>query len=278
METLSLSPIQRMQQCTSWEEGALVGAFEDVTISSVFQPIYSLASCKMVGVEGLMRCAGKQGGPVSPMELLGRPGRSEAENVFLDRLCRYLHLHNQVAHVPDAHRLFLNVSARTVIAGKGYGSYFAELLKLFDFPAHRVVIEILEDSIFDENLLSRAVDYYRKLGCIIAIDDFGTGNSNLNRVWKIRPEIVKFDRSLVKHAANIQTRHALAGLVELLQESGCMVLMEGVETEAEAVIAVQSGVDMVQGYYFARPTLAALPAVPIPETIRHVQELARTTP
>jgi EAL domain-containing protein (putative c-di-GMP-specific phosphodiesterase class I) len=271
--TFEQSPIQRIRRCVSGHEGQLVASFEDVSIRSAFQPIYSLVHARMVGVEGLMRCTSRDGSAVSPLQLLNRPGRGEAQDIFLDRLCRYLHLNNMVAHVPDAYWLFMNVSAQTVIAGRRYGSYFEELLKQLDFPAHRVVVEILEDGISDERLLAEAVDYYRELGCIIAIDDFGAGNSNFNRVWEIHPDIVKLDRSLVVRAAtDIRTRRALPNLVELLRESGCLVLMEGIETEAEAVIAAKSGVDMVQGYYFAKPTLTAQPVAPIPETMRHIQD------
>lgn len=272
-ETCEQSPMQRIRRCVSRHDGQLAAAFEDVAIRSVFQPIYSLAHSRMVGVEGLMRCTGPRGEPVSPLQILNRTGRSEAQDIFLDRLCRYLHLNNMVAHVPDAYWLFMNVSAQAVTAGRHYGSYFAELLGQLDFPAHRIVIEILEDGIADERLLAWAVDYYRELGCIIAIDDFGAGQSNFNRVWAINPDIVKLDRSLVVRATtDARTRRALPNLVDLLRESGCLVLMEGIETEAEAVTAVQSGVDMVQGYYFAKPTLTAHPVAPIPETMRHVQD------
>lgn len=264
--------MQRIQQCVEWHEGQLVGAFEDVVIRSTFQPIYSLVHSKMVGVEALMRCTDSCGVSVSPLSVLTRPERDEEQDVFLDRLCRYLHVHNYAAHVSHSHWLFMNVSARTVIAGRRYGSYFSELLSQMNLSGHRIVVEILEDGIADERQLSNAIDYYRDLGCIIAIDDFGAGSSNFNRVWEINPDIVKLDRSLVVRAtADIHTRRALPSLVELLRESGCLVLMEGVETEAEAVIAVRSGVDMVQGYYFAEPSLTAQPTSPIPELMRHVQ-------
>lgn len=266
------SAVEHIRQSVAYADGQWVGEVDDVRIRSVFQPIYSLVHSRMVGVEGLIRCADTHGQVIPPLEMLARADREESKAVHLDRLCRYLHLNNLHAHVPEAYWLFMNVSARTVIAGKNYGTYFAELLHCLDFPAHRVVIEILEDDIRDEQLLASAVEYYRELGCIIAIDDFGAGNSNFNRVWQISPDIVKLDRSLVVRAkTDGRTRRALPSLVEMLRESGCLVLMEGIETEQEAVIAVKSGVDMVQGYYFARPSLRAEPCRPVPEAMRHIQ-------
>lgn len=41
----------------------------------------------------------------------------------------------------------------------------------------------------------------------------------------------------------------------MLHNCKCIVLAEGVETEDEAIAAMEGGVDLVQGFYFARPFL-----------------------
>jgi len=47
---------------------------------------------------------------------------------------------------------------------------------------------------------------------------------------------VKFDRSIIVQAeANRVVRKALPSLVSLIQELGCIALMEGVETEQQAI-------------------------------------------
>jgi hypothetical protein len=45
----------------------------------------------------------------------------------------------------------------------------------------------------------------------------------------------------------------IPNLVNLIHEAGSLALMEGVETEEEALISIDSDIDFVQGYYFARP-------------------------
>lgn len=265
-----MTAVQRIRQCVTAQDGQLVGRIENVELRSVFQPIYSLGQGRMVGVEGLVRCSGSRGEYISPLQLFGCCGRSEEQNIQLDRLCRYLHLGNHRLQAPAAHWLFLNVSAHTVVSGRCYGSYFGDLLREMNFPPQRVVVEILEDSIHDEALLGAAVEYYRELGCTIAIDDFGAGNSNINRVWKVGPDIVKLDRSLLLGATqNIRNRHALPKLVDLLHESGCQVVVEGIETEAEAMVAKQCGADMVQGYYFACPS----PVVPAEQALACMEHI-----
>jgi len=255
------------------------GVFKDVTIRSAFQPIYSLVHARMVGAEGLMRCTASNGQVVTPLEMLFNKCHSEADSVLLDRLCRFLHVMNSISLLPNPGWLFLNVSPNIVIAGRQYGAFFKELLQHAGMPASRIVVEILEDPSHEENQLLKAVDYFRELGCVIAVDDFGTGHSNFSRVWEINPDIVKLDRSLVVRSAfDARINRTLPNLVDVLHESGCHVLMEGIENENEAITAVSAGVDMVQGNYFARPGVNLETIVPVDKLVKesHVKYIHTT--
>jgi len=243
-----------IQPCDS---GA-TGTFKGLRLSSAFQPVFSITHRRAVGYEALLRACTAQEEPVSPLDVFARAG-TEAEITHLDRLCRALHLHNHAAMRESDTWLFLNINPEVVVHGKNYGAFFAELLRRHEYPAHRLVVEILEDAIRDEALLAEAVDYYRDLGCLVAIDDFGSGHSNFARLWRLAPDIVKLDRSLIIQAThNRQARRILPGLVSLIHEAGSLVVMEGIETEDEALIAMDADVDLVQGYYFGKP--GALPA------------------
>jgi hypothetical protein len=70
----------------------------------------------------------------------------------------------------------------------------------------------------------------------------------------LNPDIVKLDRIMLSHAAHRPDMSAiLPGLVSLLHEAGKLVLIEGVETEHEAQIALACDADFVQGFFFGRP-------------------------
>lgn len=89
---------------------------------------------------------------------------------------------------------------------------------------------------------------------MIALDDFGAGHSNIDRVWQLQPDIVKLDRQLIQQAAETpRVACLLPRLVSLLHEAGAFVLIEGVETQREALLAMECDADFVQGFYFARP-------------------------
>jgi EAL domain-containing protein (putative c-di-GMP-specific phosphodiesterase class I) len=242
-----------IEAATQIKDTEVTGQYKDLRLMSHFQPIYSLVHKRPVGYEALLRAKNQTGNNVSPLEIFSMV-QDEEDTVFLDRLCRNLHLRNFLSMADENSWIFLNVNPQVTVGGKRYGSYFGELLERYDIPPHRIVIEILESNIHDESLLSEAVNYYKNLGCLVAIDDFGAGHSNFDRIWRISPQIVKLDRSMIVQAANNPSvRRVLPNLASLLHESGSLVLMEGIETEEEALIAMDSGIDFVQGYYFGKP-------------------------
>ncbi|MGC8121725.1 EAL domain-containing protein [Marinobacter sp. VGCF2001] len=229
--------------------------FRGLKLRTALQPIYSISHKRTVGYEALIRAFDNDNASVLPLHLFELPA-SQAENLLLDRLCRYLHIRNYSEIKDQLNWLFLNVSPQVVTSGSQSDSFFGQLLEKTGLPPHRIVMEIVEQPTDDAEKLRDTVAYYRKLGCLIAIDDFGAGHSNFERIWNLSPDIVKLDRTLLTRATEeSRARQILNGMVSLLHQSGCLVLLEGVETRAQAMIAIDAGVDFVQGFYFRRPCL-----------------------
>lgn len=248
----------------------VLGRFGDIQLDSAFQPIFSLAHRRPVGFEALLRPYAADGTPLSPLKVFDM-AQSEAEGVFLDRLCRIVHTRNFLAQADDTSWLFLNINPLVTVYGKRYGAFFVDVLERYQISPHRIVIEILEGQIQDEGQLADAVMFFKELGCLVALDDFGAGHSNFNRIWRIQPHIVKLDRSMVTQAAASRTvRRVIPNLVNLIHEAGSLALMEGVETEEEALIAMDSDVDFVQGYYFARPARTLPPLAQCNDSINNL--------
>ena len=98
------------------------------------------------------------------------------------------------------------------------------------------------------------MDGYRGLGASIAMDGFGLGCSNLDRVARLRPDVVKIDRVLLAKAVGGERfRRMLPGMIELLHESNTKVAIEGIESRSEALFAIESKADFLQGFFFAKP-------------------------
>ncbi len=242
-----------IEAATACGPEGVTGRFRNLALHSHFQPIVSLAHRRAVGYEGLLRPRATDGQALAPDSLFDTI-QSDDGVVFLDRLARNLHVRNFVGAGPDESWLFLNVNARVAMRGKDYGPYFEAMLARHGLAPHRVVIELVENDIRDEALLTDAMRYYTELGCLVAIDDFGVGHSNFERIWRVQPQIVKIDRTTLLQARhNHKVRRVLPSLVALLHEAGCMTLIEGIEDETEALIALDTGIDFAQGFFFGRP-------------------------
>lgn len=253
---MSLIASSLRAECAPLRDAASHAAQWDAhTLTSHYQPIFSLPMGKRVGHEALLRPRDAAGQPVSPLQFL-QIERDFEQRLRLDRACHDLHLRNFQRQSRDPGWLFLNMDPEAFLRtpSEPYEHSFAALLDTLDFPRERLVVEVLEAAVRESAAFATAVAYFRELGCLIALDDFGAGHSNFDRVWRIQPEIVKLDRSLITQAArDTRVRRILPQMVSLLHEAGAMVLMEGIETLEEAHIALDADVDFVQGFYFGRP-------------------------
>jgi EAL domain-containing protein (putative c-di-GMP-specific phosphodiesterase class I) len=103
---------------------------------------------------------------------------------------------------------------------------------------------------------------YRKLGIKTAIDDFGAGYAGLNLLARFQPDIVKIDIDLVRGVDAMPLKQIIvASIVDLCRKLGIAPLAEGVETPSERDFLASLGIDLMQGFLFARPafkTLASL--------------------
>jgi EAL domain-containing protein (putative c-di-GMP-specific phosphodiesterase class I) len=192
--------------------------------------------------------------PVSPVQLFYTDAAQGDDTQHLERLSQALHIRNFSAQAPDDCWMFLNISPNEVVRHVRRDGDLGRIVSRYGVPAHRIVVEIVESSVGDEMLLQDVVQSLRSFGCLIAIDDFGAGHSNFNRIWALKPDIVKLDRSITAAAARDGLmRRSLPNLSSLIHEAGAMVLLEGVETEDEAIVGMEADVDLYQGYLFGRP-------------------------
>lgn len=250
------------------DAGLAHARFGEYTLRTALQPVLSLAHHKPVGYEALLRAYDSRDRLVSPHRMFRKAGD---DAIALDQICRALHLQNYVLQSTGNSWIFLNVSPALILDGHSTRAILPRVLERFGVPAHRVVVEILETSAYDEENLARCVQYFRDLGCLVAIDDFGAGESNFERIWRLKPDIVKLDRSMVVEAMRTpRVRRILPGLVSLIHEAGCLVVMEGIETAEQSMVAMESDVDFVQGFYFGEPRSCLSPEEDYRDTLNEL--------
>jgi EAL domain-containing protein (putative c-di-GMP-specific phosphodiesterase class I) len=227
----------------------------ELLMRSSFQPIYSLPHRRVVGHEALLRAEDAAGHAVQPPLALRGDG-SFTDVLRADRSARLIHSLNFAEMAPPNHWLFFNMQPQVfvVLSQVAQDGFQRKLLQRCRLHGHQLVLEVLEEAVPDSADFEGAVRMARASGCLIALDDFGAGHSNFDRVWQLQPEIVKLDLSLVRRAAlHAQSLRVVTHMVSLLHQCGALVLMEGIESQEEAFVALEADADLVQGDLFARP-------------------------
>jgi EAL domain-containing protein (putative c-di-GMP-specific phosphodiesterase class I) len=103
---------------------------------------------------------------------------------------------------------------------------------------------------------------HRKLGMKTTIDDFGAGYAGMNLLARFQPDIVKIDIDLIRDVDILRVKQIIVeSIVELCLKLGIAPLAEGVETPAERDFLSSLGIDLMQGFLFARPVFKALASV-----------------
>ena len=187
--------------------------------------------------------------------------QERGERPALERACRLAALDAfRQARCPDFDPvLSLNADISLVLAGARGAQTLAEDADARGVSPSVVVIEILESAFHDAQELERFCRAARSLGFLLALDDVGTGHSNLERIPRLEPDILKVDRTLVDGmSSSYHRREVFRALLALSHQIGAVVIAEGVEREEDVLSGLGLGCDLFQGFYFGAPQDPAL--------------------
>jgi EAL domain-containing protein (putative c-di-GMP-specific phosphodiesterase class I) len=238
------------------QSGEFTSTFLGVQLNSAFQPIYDSEAGELFGHEALLRPSLGGTQAISP-EFAFSFAEQSGRLVKFDRVCRTLHVLNFRQIYAETGLLFLNVHPQLLISVNAHGKVFERILHTHSVPTDRVVIEIPESLVDQDKQLVEAVENYRERGYKIAIDDFGRKHSNLDRLWKLSPEFVKLDLSIIQEAErNPRVRRILPRLVDIIRDLGAQPVIEGIETQTQLDMAIEAGSTLLQGYFLGRPVTA----------------------
>jgi EAL domain-containing protein (putative c-di-GMP-specific phosphodiesterase class I) len=229
---------------------------QDENIIVHLQPLFSIKKKQVIGFEALCRGIDADSGEMIPPGILFDAARSEGLIIELDRLCRKkaLEKYGEIYAVNKDILLFLNFDTSIIDMGVVGSGNLINMVNEFNISPGNVVIEIVESKVNDVPALKEFIITYKDYGFLIALDDVGAGHSNLDRIPLVRPDIMKIDRFLIGGLdKKYYKQETFKSLVNLSKKIGALVVAEGVESEAEAICALELGADMLQGFYFARP-------------------------
>lgn len=223
-------------------------------IVSHFQPIVDLDGGDVVAFEALAR--GPIDSPLAmPGDLFGTAERCGL-TVELDWACRAAALRGALsAGVTRPTAIFVNIEP--VAAAARIPEQYASVVEEASGDQLRVVFELTERALTERpGEVLRAVKHLRSLGAGIALDDVGVDDRSLALMPFLRPDVIKLDLSLIQgnlSPGQARTMHAVNAYAE---QTGAVVLAEGIETKDHLDRALALGSRYGQGWLFGRPSAA----------------------
>lgn len=221
-----------------------------------YQPIVKAPDFQVVGAEALLRWGNERYGNVSPAVFIpileesgliipvGRYVLREAA-----RTCKKwresigdFKIHVNLSYV-QVHKSDLMKDVETCIEEVG-------------LEPDSLVLELTESGYIETN--DRIKEIFSELkdkNIDLALDDFGTGYSNMRYLKEIEAKTVKIDRSFVIQA--LQNEHdynIINHIIDMVHSLGSSVCMEGIEQSDELDKMMKTHPDMIQGYYFGKPS------------------------
>ncbi|MCG6205755.1 GGDEF domain-containing protein [Rhodopseudomonas sp. HC1] len=218
----------------------------------VYQPQFDLQSCRVTGLEALLRWNSPTRGPVSPMDFI--PLAEETGIIspigewVLRTACR------DAANWPDDITVAVNISA-VQFANRALATIVLSALADSGLDPRRLELEITESVMLDARGTALGVlQRLRATGVSVSLDDFGTGYSSLGYLRSFPFDKIKIDQSFVRGAAEDPGNRAIVrAIASLGQNLGMATVAEGVETAEHMERVAADGCTHVQGYLISRP-------------------------
>ena len=228
-----------------------------------YQPIVRLADRSVAGFEALLRWNHPEKGIIEPADFIAHSEETglivQLGHFALERAASDL-AHWQ-RYFPLRPPLFVSVNlSRRQLRDFRFESSLKKILASSDIAPGTLNLEITESVVASDGNLPQMLERLRALGAGLSIDDFGTGTSSLSQFRHLPFDTVKIDRSfLARHGGtdiDADGEVVLTSIIVLAHDLKRKVVVEGVESEADAEWLAKLGCEFGQGFHFA----AAMPA------------------
>ena len=242
-------------------ETDLRDAVDGGAIGVAYQPIVSLETGAVIGVEALARWSDPARGAVPPSEFI--PLAEETGLIHglgrrvLESACAQARAWQALAG-PAPVRVSVNVSA-VQLASPGFADVVDSVLRASGLGASCLVLDITERVVMDDAPeILRAVHELSELGVRLAVDDLGRGWSSLAYLTRYPLAELKIDRAFVAGVVDrVSDRSIVRALVGLAHDLGLTVVAEGIEEADQLAALARLGCDAGQGFHLHRPQSAA---------------------
>lgn len=233
-------------------------AVEREQFSLVFQPIVSLISDRIIGVEALARWKHPERGTILPKDFI--PIAEEIGLIVpiglfvLREACRQMQLWQEQFPSDPPLTVAVNLSSLQV-RQPDLATKVKDILRETGLAPGSLHLEITESVLLEND--RHTVGTLRKLkkqGIRLHMDDFGTGYSSLSYLHQFPIDVLKVDRTFIKKLNEDSGKSGLVGsIMAMARNKGMGVIAEGIETNAQLECLKEMECELGQGFYLARP-------------------------
>ncbi len=247
-------PVKRNKTCSGCGEGVAL----DFDFTMAFQPVVDLTQRSIWGFEALVRgTAGESAGSI-----LSRV--NDGNRYKFDQACRVKAIELAGALFQgQPYILSINFMPNAVYEPSACIRTSLQAADRVGLKRGQLMFEFTEnEEMKDTDFVKHIVEEYKRFGFITALDDFGAGYAGLTLLAAFQPNLIKIDMVLVRGIHADPVRQAIvSGIVSIARQLDIIVLAEGIEEAAEAETLFKAGITLMQGYYFGKPVVEALPLV-----------------
>ena len=236
-------------------EADLSAAVDADQLFLLYQPIFDLASQRVVGVEALVRWRHPQRGVVPPASFI--PLAEESRLIVpigrwvLEEACR-----QAAAWRAEGLELGISVNVSAYqLSRREFAEDVHRALRSSGIEPASLTLEITETTLVrDVPAACERLEEVKALGVRVAIDDFGTGYASLSHLQRMPVDVLKIDRSFVA-ALNDggRSRELLAAILGVGQSLSLSVVAEGIEELEQRTMLEEMGCEMAQGFLLGHP-------------------------
>lgn len=234
------------------DDTAIQAVLASECISVFFQPVVSVRSKSILGFEAFSRSVSGEGARLDARDLFGQKWDA-GTRLSLCRLCRRkaLEAFRPIFQKHPQMLLLLNTDGGGLAAAQKNG-HLEAVSQALNIPGKRIVIE-LERPYLSAPEVTRFVTFYRERGFGLSVDLCGGMGVPAEELFALKPDFIKFDRPLYTDVAGQEyKRDMVQSMNRLAERLGSTLIAKNVETEDEALLLLDWGINHQQGYFYTK--------------------------
>ena len=233
-------------------ESRFLRRFQSQGVTCAYQPLLNLEKDLVTGCEVLARWRDVDGTLIYPDRFIPIVEKHGLTQPFTRLIVACAHA-ELLPLVPMGKRMQVNFN---IFPQDLDAAVLLDIFAPFLSSASRfdLTIEIVETGALELDTAQGEIERLRDAGVHIYIDDFGAGYSSMHTLAGLSVDGVKLDRNFAMAPDESVMARMLDHAIDMVQDSGRRVVVEGVETAARlAALKACGKVHFAQGYYISRP-------------------------